>query len=156
MIPDSHWFEVYIAQTEYTFGRKRPRPRLKFFLRQLSMIPSYPIRIEKIGGGASPEGFAAFVWPDEMHMVALMKQRLDNWTDPVEAWTEEGCFALAYRALIRNTLHRLGEPWLMDFPTFNVSDKADFSLFLEPWQRVELLHDIDDCCLAIDSSGLLH
>lgn len=31
-----------------------------------------------------------------------------------------------------------------------------FTVFLEPWQRAELLHDIDDCCLAIENEALFN
>lgn len=115
-------------------------------IRHLQVIPDYPIRVEQIGDGAAPLGYAAMLWPDELHAQPLGTY-LRSDSIP-EGYTVEECFAYAYRAILGQLVP--------DFPTFNIHQRADFSLFLEPFQRAALHHDIGDVCHWIDAGFLEH
>jgi hypothetical protein len=81
---DNDWYAQFLSLTRRP--RPRRRPILETPMRSLSLIPDFPIRIEKIGGGASPEGYAAILWPDE---IPFQQLRCDFSQELVEDWTPE-------------------------------------------------------------------
>lgn len=103
--------------------------------------PDVSIFIQKIGGGAAPEGYAA----------------MNGSYTLAEGWTEDQCLEAAIREL--SMIHYFTDerhPYMLDFPTFNIAQRASFAIFLEPWQRAELTHDLADCILAIENGALFH
>jgi hypothetical protein len=104
------------------------------------------IRIERVGGGASPEGFAAFVYPDET-VARPLREITEHGVEDVQDWTEEACHARAISALMsfENDI---------SLPLWRLKGSLEFPLshfpFLNGVDRLRVLHEISDMISRVD------
>lgn len=100
----------------------------------MRIIPDIRIRVEGVGGGASPFGFVALKYPDELHSEYI-----------AEGWTERDCFRRTVLAVLGRETY--------DFDRAFPHDNRLWQAFADPVSRVFVLHEIEDNCLAIDLPG---
>lgn len=153
-ISDETWFHMIWPNQQYWPGKDYPTGK-EFdaddaMIRSVTTVfPDLDILIQKIGGGASPEGYAAFSG--------------DNDEILAEGWTEDSCFWQLYSYLLDGEYHPSFQcNTLPDFPPKNkYQEQLMLSLVMcqagihaGAFERARFNHDVDDVCLSITNGGL--
>lgn len=114
------WREDYnsIQNSDWLLPARHSQPDSKL---RMGMLSTLGINVDRIGGGASPEGFAAFIWTEGYAELQDLSAGNGPSPYPVEDWTEEDCFLRAYEAILD-----------IDIPRWDW-DTANFPLLNHPF-----------------------